>query len=98
MIFSSLIDFQAGLNMAVAVTSRELKDEGIIVYMQCPGHVETDMGGPSVSTSYHSSRSDRQLMQRTLGYFATPRVHLKHVGQDRERHHQRYRFFRRCQR
>lgn len=38
---------KTALNMAAHCLSLELKDEGVIVAMLHPGHVRTDMGGPT---------------------------------------------------
>ncbi len=40
---------QAALNMIAKSMSLSLKDDGILVYLFCPGWVQTDMGGANAS-------------------------------------------------
>jgi NAD(P)-dependent dehydrogenase (short-subunit alcohol dehydrogenase family) len=56
---------KAAVNMAVAIMARALKSKGITVITQCPGWVQTDMGGASATLKPEQSISAlRRIFER----------------------------------
>lgn len=46
---------KAALNRVVSMMAADLKDEGIIAVSFCPGHVKTDLGGPTAAVTVNES-------------------------------------------
>ncbi|NQW11791.1 MAG: SDR family oxidoreductase [Alphaproteobacteria bacterium] len=58
---------KTALNMAVSCLGIELKDRGIITVMFHPGHVRTDMGGPTAPVTAPQSAEGMRKVIATLG-------------------------------
>jgi NAD(P)-dependent dehydrogenase (short-subunit alcohol dehydrogenase family) len=69
---------KAAANMAVAIMARALKSKGITVITQCPGWVQTDMGGANATLKPEQSISAlRRIFERV-----TLKDSGKYFGQD----------------
>lgn len=58
---------KTALNMAVSCLGIELKDRGVITILFHPGHVRTDMGGPSAPVTPEQSAAGMRAVIETLG-------------------------------
>ena len=76
---------QAALNMFTKSLSLSLSKDKILVLSQCPGWVQTDMGGPNASSTVEASVSSMltifsQVNKKHNGLFLSNRVPI-HINE-----------------